>query len=379
MLQAQRSCGHVVLSTLMMLVPAWGAELSVDELVESMANRLERTQVVDGAMMGSWASEEMFTGPITSGLASAYEWTDLGLYRIAANWGGYYILRTTDYQGNLLGDEAYAFVRLSEIFPKAPDDVWTWDVWKEALEDFYFSPRRPGYEESTAVYLDYFADDEPSTTAFLLAHHVVAVYYADDIDKEVWRDVMIQHLSRVDDNASFPVMALGAATWAMATIGHLNDTPVTSHNASSYWDGVVLSDLPVLLLGHQVPEGEPFAGSFYWRFDHTAGGAGGATSGYTEDAIFGTVGLVEAALAEEDPDSKEELEVGIAAAHEILLEGIGVDGQVYEHLSRQGATYHAFAGEMLQALWRVKSYWGAQEASDRADQSGAVASSEADI
>jgi hypothetical protein len=378
MLQARGSGRHLVLFVLAMLVPARGAEVSVDDLVEAMASRLERTQVLDGPAMGSWASEEMFTGSMTSGLASAYEWTSEISYRMAANWGGYFILGIADPQGNLLGDEAYALVRLGEIFPEAPGGVWTWNVWAQAVKAFYESPRLPGYE-TTAGYLAYFDHDEPSTATYFMAHHVVAVYHADDIDKELWRDALIKHLSRVDDTANFPVMALGAATWALATVGALDDTPVASEGSAAYWDGVVLNDLPALLLGHQVPEGAPFAGSFYWRLDHTAGGTEGVVAGYTEDAIYGAMGLVAAAQASEDPAAKEELEVGIASAHQILIEGVDTDGKVYEHLAREGAAYHAFAGEMLQVLWSTKTYWDAQEDLDAAAESDGAVSSEAGV
>jgi hypothetical protein len=357
---------------------ARGQDVAVDDLVDAMASRLERSQVHEGQLMGSWSGEEMFTGAIAAGLACAYEWTDAVTYRVAANWAGYSILRVADLQGNLLGDEAYAFVRLSEITPETPEGVWRWDVWGEALKDFYFSPRRPGYE-STAGYLRYFAGGEPSTTTYYLAHHVVAVYYADDIDKELWREALIEHLSRVDDTASFPVMAVGAATWALATVGALDETPVASDGSSPYWDGVVLSDLPTLLLGHQVPEGEPFAGSFFWRLDHTAGGSEGVVAGYSEDTIYGAVGLVAAALVEEDPGMKQNLEDAIARARAILVEGVDADGTVYEHLSRQGATHHAYAGEMLQAMWSVKSYGESQETSETTDESDAVVSDETGV
>lgn len=378
MLRAHGNCGRLVLFVLAMLAPARGADLSAEDLVEAMASRLERTQVFDGLAMGSWAEEEMFTGSMTSGLVCAYEWTDELSYRVAANWGGYFILGIADPQGNLLGDEAYALARLGEIFPEAPEGVWTWNVWAQAIKEFYASPRRPGYE-TTPGYLANFDHDEPSTATYFMAHHVMAVYHADDIDKEFWRDALIKHLSRVDDTANFPVMALGAATWALATIGALDDTPVASEESTPYWDGVALSDLPALLLGHQVPEGVPFAGSFYWRLDHTAGGTEGVVAGYTEDAIYGAMGLVAAAQASEDSVAKEELEAGIASAHAILIEGVDADGKVYEHLSREGAAYHAFAGEMLQVLWRVKTYWDVQEDLDAAAESDEVVSSEAGV
>jgi hypothetical protein len=338
-----------------LLVSVWssGAAASVEEAVNAVAARLEQTQNKNGWTMGSWRAEELFTGSIASGMSCAYEYTGDPAFRLASRRAGYYILRISDFQGNLLGDEAYAFVRLEKAARLMGDPA---SVWQPALEEFYASTRRPGYEESTEAYLAYFEGGEPATTVFMLAHHVLAVYYVDDLDKELWRDALVYHLSQVDDNCSFPVMALGAATWALASIDGLDDTPVNSGDGSPYWDGFVLSDLPGLLRSHQVPAGELFGGTFYWRFDHTAGGSEGATAGYTEDAIYGALGLVAVASASEN-DARQEMEDSIAAVNGWLLQGVDGEGAVYEHLSQQGQTYHAFAGEMLQALYSIQQYW----------------------
>jgi len=109
---------------------------------------------------------------------------------------------------------------------------------------------------------------------------------------------------------------------------------------------VTLADLPGLLLGHQVLPGVQDAGSFYWRFDHGYGGVPSAVSGYTEDTIFGTLGLVAASRA----DPALEFDAAILAARQALLGGVYGGGVVYEHLWLQGAIYYAYAGEMLQVL-----------------------------
>jgi hypothetical protein len=351
--------GVVLLLVVVVLGQGAGAALTREEAVDLIATRLDESQTKDGAHRGLWSPEVVFMGAITAGMASAHEWTAEEAYKTSAEFAGHYILRVSVAQGNLFGDEAHAFVRLSAI-SEDPNK----NVWRNALEDFYLSPRKGHNESSTAEYLDAFEGVEPSTATFYLAHHVVAAHYVEDLDSRIWREALIRHLSRVDDDATFPVMALSVATWALATTGPLDETPVSLfHGAVPYWDGVTLADLPELLAGYQVPPGEPFAGSFYWRFDQTSGGTGGAVSGYTEDTIFGTIGLIAAASVDaEEPG--EALESGIALAEAVLLAGIDEDGGVYEHLSRQGKTYNAFGGEMLQVLWGIEQYRRGQEAAD---------------
>ncbi|MHC4518740.1 MAG: hypothetical protein ACYTAS_09150 [Planctomycetota bacterium] len=355
---AQRTFGLVFVLVLLVLGQGTGSALTREEAVDLIATRLDESQTKDGPHRGLWSPEVVFMGSITTGMASAFEWTGEEGYKTSADFAGHYILRVSVAQGNLFGDEAYAFVYLSEM----SEDPHT-NVWQNALEDFYLSPRKghgKGAEQTTREYLSAFDGVEPSTATFYMAHHVMAAYYVEDQDAKVWREALIRHLSRVDDEATFPVMALGVATWALAATGPLDETPVSLfYEAVPYWEGVTLADLPELLAGYQVPHGEPFSGSFYWRFDQGSGGTGGAVAGYTEDAIFGTLGLIAAASLEtEEPD--EALQLGITAAETVLLGGIDEDGGVYEHLSRQGNTYDAFAGEMLHALWSIEQYWREQ-------------------
>jgi hypothetical protein len=285
-------------------------------------------------------------------MVCAYEWTGDPAYRASAELAGDRILWLSVAQGNLLGDEAYAFVRLSEI-----SDDPSHNVWQNALVDYYLSPRKGHAEGSTEAYLEAFAGVEPSTATFYLAHHLVASHYVQDEDADLYRRVLIRHLYQVDSDAKFPVMAMGVATWALALTDTPADVPIAAAGVlrNPYWNGVTVGDLPGLLVGHQVPEGEPFAGSFYWRFDHTDGGTGGVISGYTEDALFATLGLVAAAWKNGE-DALEGIDQVIVAAREALLDGIDEDGQVYEHLTRQGAVYNAYAGEMLQVLWSIEEY-----------------------
>ncbi len=325
------------------------AALPAEEVATALAVRLDQNQLKTGPNRGLWAPEVFFAGPATTGMVCAYEWMDNAAYRESAERGGEYILWIGVAMGHLLGDEAYALMCLS----RTADDPNS-NMWRVALTNFYDTLRDKG--GTTREYIELFAQVDPSTTAFYLAHHLVAAYYVDDLEKNVWRDALIQHLSRVDDGKSeFPMMALGAATWALATTGALDETPLSSAGGALIWEGVRLRDLPSILLSHQVPEGEPFAGSFYYRFDHTSGPFEGASAGYTEDAIYGALGLVATASAGESaPD--ESMEQAIRAVHAALLDGVDADGKVYEHLSHDGESYHAFAGEMLQGLWAVQTY-----------------------
>ncbi len=366
MLFSQRVVGSVLVIMLVMLGMPAAFALTPEEAVGLIATRLDQSQIKEGPDSGLWSLEGAFLGPIASGLACAYEWTEDPAYRACADLAGGWILDTAVAQGNLLGDEAYALVRLSKI-----SDDPNHNVWQNALVDFYLSPRKHHNESSTEEYLLAFDGLEPSTAVFYLAHHLVGADYVQDQDTEVYRRALLSHLSRVDDNASFPVMAVGVATWALTVTDTPVDSPITSYElpANPRWEGLTVGDLPAILASHQVPEGEPFAGSFYWRLDHTDGETGGVAAGYTEDTVFGALGLV--AVASEDSDGADE---AVIAAQTALLEGIDEDGYVYQHLTRQGDAYNTFAGEVLQALWSIEEYLGRDAADDV--EAGVVGESE---
>jgi len=151
-------------------------------------------------------------------------------------------------------------------------------------------------------------------------------------------------------------MALGIATWALALTGPLDDTLIDpSGTGTAYWSGKKLADLPGALLSHQVPDGELYAGTFYWRFDHGDGGSGEPVSGYTEDAIFNTLGLIAASRG----DPALDLDAAIDAAGQALLGGVKSGGKVFEHLWLESSDYYTFGGEMLQVLgeWAIQENW----------------------
>lgn len=139
-------------------------------------------------------------------------------------------------------------------------------------------------------------------------------------------------------------MSLGIATWALAQTGPMDDTEVDPFGliGEDYWTEVALRDLPGILSSHIVSSGE-YAGSFYYRFDHTPNG--GYYGGYSEDTAFGLLGLISAnELADWDFD------VEILAGRMALASGIAGDGTVYEHIWSSGASYYAYGGEVLQAI-----------------------------
>jgi len=369
MLLVRRICVFALLAPLALAVQGWGAELSAGDAVKIIADRLEASQVHDGPQPGLWSEEEQFMGPTTAGMVCAYEWMQNISYYTSAESAASYVLYLADVQGNLLGDEAYGLVRMSQA--SKSEEPWTTPLWVNVVVDFYESLRDPAYEGSTQAYIRYFDGMDPSTSVFYLAHHAVAANYIGDRDKDLWRTALITWLSYVDDQSHFPVMDLGVATWALAETGNLDDTPVAADGGSLWWEGVKLSDLPLLLLSHQTPQEEPYGGSFYWRFDHTSGGSEDPAAGYTEDAVYGILGLVAASLQADVPDGG--MTEAIRWAQAALLQGVDTEGRVFEHLAQQGETRHVFEGEMLQALWSVQQYL---DASSESEVVGAVALTE---
>lgn len=307
--------------------------LTVEAAITAAADHLVAQQQADG----SWPSEADFTGPIVSGLVRAYRITEADSYLTAAELAGDFIIAYSG--GNFLGDEAYALTQLNEV--SADPDYWLDNVgaYYQAVKD------TPG---GTLDYISYwFSLSDPSTDVFYLAHHVLAAYYVEADDRHIWRDVLIWRLGAVEDGLSvYPVQSLGVAVLALVQTGPMDDTLINpSASSGSYWYQVALEDLPNMLAGHQVPEGETNPGSFYWRFDHTYGGSP-QPAGYTEDTVFGTLGLIAATRSILAAD----YESGIRNGQDALIYGIASDGRIYEHIWNGGAFYHVYVGETLQSL-----------------------------
>ena len=297
------------------------------------ADRLVAQQAGDG----SWTGEEDFTGAIVPGLVQAYQMTGTVAYKTAAMLGGDYICDPPG--GDLYGDEAYALTRLSDISGDPASNPW-----RTRAGDFYTAVESYG-TGGTSEYIGWFGAIEASSAAYYLAHHAVAAYYVDANDKGLWRSAVVDTLRDVDDTTAYlPVMALGVSVWAWAITGSMDDTLVDpSAPAGSTWDGVALDDLPGMLLSHQKSTGD-HAGSFYWQFGHQSS-SGGQDYGYTEDTVFGTLGLMAT-----DSAGFADYGVPISMGRGVVDSGVGSDGRVYDHLWSGTLDRHYFAGDALRLM-----------------------------
>jgi len=299
-----------------------------------VADRLVSSQLPNG----SWLGEQDYTGSILPGLTNAYKVTGNLSYKATAEDAGTYILNSAG--GNFYGDEAFALTELSRISADPGSNPW-----RTAVGQFYKAVKTaPG---GTSSYINSFASIDPSTAVFYLAHHTAAAYYVNATDRNLWREKTIDFLGTVNDGSYFPVLALGAAVWGLGSTGPLEGRLIDpAALPGSDWYNKYLQDLPGMVLGQQVDDGEPYANSFYSCFDHTDSG------GYTEDTAFGILGLIAATRAVPGLN----LDWAIRTALETLFDSIDSNplsasyGRVYEHMGPSGATYATYAGELLRAL-----------------------------
>jgi hypothetical protein len=325
----------VLLLLCVLFAPVWAIALPLDETVETVADCLITNQNSDG----SWSGEQGYTGSILAGLLQAYQVEEKAAYLEAAELGVQFIFDSAG--GNFYGDEAYALARLSEITGE--------QIYADVVRDFYNMLDTNAYIEGyNATYRD--------KAVFFIAYHSVAAHMVGANDAAIWREALISYLSLIgDDVAYFPVMIFGVATWALAKTGPMDDTMIDPFGLSdvSYWEGLTLRDLPDLLASHQVPDGA-YAGSFYVRFDHIAPGPGFETSGYTEDTIFGILGLIavnEASQTDEpreDDETEWNFDEEIKNAREVLAKSVHQSGLVQNHIWLGSLMYYFFGGEMLQ-------------------------------
>jgi hypothetical protein len=312
------------------------ADLLIGEAIEKIANRLQDKQIKKGLYAGSWPQEDDFTGSITAGIAHAYTMHCNELYKNSAELGGNCIFLIS--QGNFYGEEVYALTMLSKNSTDPNNNPW-----KTTLADFYHVVKYS--EGGTEQYIDSFSGTDNSIAVLNLSYYLLGAYYVDANDKQIWRQELISHLSYVNDSSYYPVMALGAALWALSKTGPLDpNTPIQppSGQSLSYWNSKKLSDLPALLMNHQVQNSQSNPGSFYWQLTFTPE----SPHGYTEDAIFATLGLDAAYSVSHDPN----LYSALIKARDALLKGITQEGRVYEHLSCTGDEYYVYSGEMLEVL-----------------------------
>jgi len=336
-------------SAFVALVLALGAGHALADAVTRAADRLVALQYAGEHGDGRWAGEEGFTGAIVAGLVHAYEMTGDTSYKTSAELGGSFILDSA--YGNFFGDEAYGLVRLSDISADPASNAWRTEVLT-----FYDVTIRLNHQDGTVAYITQLitGSNDPSTSLYYLACHVVAAYYVDAIDKEIWRIALYTHLADLDDSSWSPVWGLGAVVWALVKTGSLGDMIIDpSAPSGSLWDGKTLADLPAMLASHQVTSGD-YAGSFYWYFDHVTvpyidvgvPAPSGQPSGQTEPTVFATLGLLAAHEAGAGDYGSE-----VADARATLEIAVKADGQVYYDIWVTSIySLFAFVGEVLQVI-----------------------------
>jgi hypothetical protein len=314
-----------VLLSMLLLVTYAGAATNL-EAIDLLASKL----VLDQGVEGCWPGENDWTGTLAAGMVKAASATGETDYVASAEKGLDYILNNgcCDY----FGDELYAMSLNRETVDVVKgffDLVEAYGTW-EYVGYFGVPAAGPG-----ASALD------RSAAIFYMSHITVAAYTVDAKDKDIFRTALIQMISEATDAESdFPVMSLGVGLWALAQTGALDSTNILNTFTK-------VSDLPNMLLSHQVPAGQEGQGSFYWRIDH------GTTStalamGYTDDTVYGTLGLV--AAYNNNPTKYKNLKDAIALAQGALLGGVAEDGTVYEHLSQVGEKMSGYGAKMIQAL-----------------------------
>ncbi|MHC4167156.1 MAG: hypothetical protein ACYSWQ_09385 [Planctomycetota bacterium] len=300
---------------------------SVDEAYAEVADLLVLRQY----LTGEWVGQENFTGSIVAGLTRAYEVTGKADYLSAAEMGVGYILDVAG--GNFFGDEAYAMARLTEVTAE--------QAYADIVRGFY-----NGLD--TAVYISGFEETDRSNAVFYVAHHTIAAHMVGAADAEMWRNALMYYLCLInDDLADYPVMSLGVATWALAQTGPMEDTQLDPNGSGEdYWAGVQLSDLPDILVAHLEISGD-YNNSFGHRFDRTPAGPGFELGGYTEDTVFGLLGLIAADAAGWDFDQE------IKNATETLATAVSGGGFVWEHIVLQygrTSTHWVYGGELLETM-----------------------------
>ncbi|MBT3202052.1 MAG: PEP-CTERM sorting domain-containing protein, partial [Phycisphaerales bacterium] len=259
----------------------------------------------------------------------AYELTNNIAYKAAAEKAGAYSLSVAGYNssggtwtGSLTGAEVYSMARLSAIQATPASNSW-----RTALVD-YLDAADAGY---LVGWYGINADD--SSAVYDVARRAVAAEYVNHADKAIWRDGVITLLGDVDDADASPVMALGAAVWALTATGDIS----TDTDVVSVLGGVQIKDLPDELAALQ----DVADGSFYTKFDTAAG------SGYTETTVMGTLGLQAADASSLAYSYSSE----IASAVGVLKGGVGAGGEVYWKISDSLSGGYAFAaGETLEAI-----------------------------
>jgi len=334
---------------------------STSEALHRVANRLVATQIQTGSYKGAWPSiggvpVGTFTGTMAAGLADAYWMTCNPAYKAAAEKAGDFIWATAP-GCSLFFDEAFAFMQLSQIACDPSDNLW-----RTALVDFYSclesQPPDPeyGYKEGTQLFIAQIEGAlSPAYAAFEVAYYTVVAYYVDTPDKAIWREKLIDLLESNNADSGQQIFTLGAATWALAQTGDLDETPIFVGSGS--WGGfpggaaVKLQQLPPLLASYQLSAAAPTYGNhFYSIYNPPNPGF----SGWTETNIYAAMGLA-AATEYAGYDYRNSIDRVWA----VNMQPVDLNGDIWYDAIDAPATgdnerYYHYAGEYLQYLSAVR-------------------------
>lgn len=333
------------------------APQSTSEAVNRVANRLVATQVQTGTYKGAWPSiggvpAGTFTGTMASGLADAYWLTCNPVYKTAAEKAGTFIWSNAP-GCSLFYDEAYAFMQLSQIACDPSDNQW-----RTSLVDFYTclesQPPHPdyGYKEGTELFIAQIEEVlSPCFATFEVAYYTVVAYYIDTPDKAFWREKLIDLLESANADNGQQIFTLGAATWALAQTGDLDETSIFVGSGS--WGGFTggaafkLQQLPPLLASYQLSAAAPTYGNqFYSIYSPPNPGF----SGWTETNMYAAMGLAAATKY-----AGYDFQGNIDRVWAINMQPVDLNGDVWYDAIDAPATgdnerYYHYAGEYLQYL-----------------------------
>jgi hypothetical protein len=246
---------------------------------------------------------------------------------------------TGTYAFGLYASGAYAMSRLSEISNNPASNPWRTALGQDMAERSAAGEVQ-WYRDNSGPIPPNTMDD--SGAVYDLARLTAAAHYVDDPAKATWRNGLVSALSDIDNADDAPVMALGAAVWALGRTG-----PIAGDH-TVVWPGVEVEDLPDYLADHQVA-GDPLGldGSFYTKFKEPGGGHPlDQSNGFTETTAMATLGLIGA----DEGFYADEVLAGRLA----LAQAVDTDpsGQAYWEMGNGAGSPQSYylAGETLEAL-----------------------------
>lgn len=348
---------------------AFAAPVNSGEAISAIGQRL-----VDNS--STWiAGEPAYRGQNMLALIEAYRKTSDSDYLTAAQdaadaiysatYGGYY---------GLNGDEAGAYAELADV---------SGETYNHHILNYFYNDYIAYYTGGLSAYYDDLESqilagggDKSSLVYYLAAYFrgaSASVASVPSADLAEWKGALISNLQALTDNNGFaPVMAVGAAVWALAQSGGLDDTTVV-------WEDVTLKDssvvdvtvasLPAFLAtrlieetdqfyipgtGWQALSPNPYAGGFYQGLAYQEVG------GFTADSAMALLGIAKAINTYNDWSAsqgsfsitKAQLEAVRDVARAALLQGISDTGVVYNHLfdPEEARPYYFFAADVLSAI-----------------------------